>query len=854
MTQEEEIIYAQTEYKNGNQKPLEKLLNNNLALVRSIAKKYYSSLDYPQEDIIQIGTVALYRAIINFDATSNKKFPTFAYTVITNAYNKEYYLQNMDKRKINKENMISLDDTQKFKDDDGRSLHETIPDRQVNIEEDVLDEYIDKETISKLFKFLTIRERKIFEYLSERLEKTELKTYFNRTDRSLNQAVMLFSRKLKAITYYQNKINGTPKQFSVKFSAEDLRFGKQLAPYLSKNKMPSFDFVAEYGNAPLVISLIKKIVKNTFRIDDKQQTKFYYLRQILEKEEFEFCYKICVANKKSQDLIFDLNLSNAYFENLLRKTARKLAIAHIAHRLYYAENISKKDIATKFGIDEQVVSDYIKIIGYLNADAQSKLGTKKATFPVDIHKPTTYIKALNTVYKKDIFNNPEKLLILKSIFKESYIDILMLYFYENKSPNYICARLNLSKPQFFGKLRAIKFKLSRIYSVYDMVNNGHNVKEIGEKYNISQSILIKQFLAASVLFSGEEHLPVIYVNDRNVKTEQFKKFIFALPLQNRQTLQDRINAILPIFSKQKQNILINVVNGKSLKEEENRTFNKIIIRLKELHAVYVSQKLGETNERVYQILSTIDENKKASLLNLAKVIFENNEQLTKTYKLQIATNEENINIHRQKLKEIWKGFDLTNPNIYPRMKDVVTKECFDSFKLRYVDGKQYYEHDGLDGKTGKNLKKMHEFFERVMKHMSFCYFNYKQHGENWVAEKLGIRPEWVSIYYTRANHLISGEPLQNDKQRGLLRIKEFFEKNKTEEEIKNLIHYSLTQYEEDVFYLYFIKQFHDAKIKEIICEKYGPKPDKTFKNIPRYIIAKIKKNCYSREESDNNIN
>ena len=151
---------------------------------------------------------------------------------------------------------------------------------------------------------------------------------------------------------------------------------------------------------------------------------------------------------------------------------------------YKEKKGNDKDIATKFGIDEQVVSDYIRIIGYLNADAQSKLGTKKATFPVDIHKPTTYIKALNTVYKKDIFNNPEKLLILKSIFKESYIDILMLYFYENKSPNYICARLNLSKPQFFGKLRAIKFKLSRIYSVYDMVNNGHNVKEIGEKYNI----------------------------------------------------------------------------------------------------------------------------------------------------------------------------------------------------------------------------------------------------------------------------------------------------------------------------------------------------------------------------------
>ena len=141
-----------------------------------------------------------------------------------------------------------------------------------------------------------------------------------------------------------------------------------------------------------------------------------------------------------------------------------------------------------------------------------------------------------------------------------------------------------------------------------------------------------------------------------------------------------------------------------------------------------------------------------------------------------------------------------------------------------------------------------------MKNMAFCYFNYEKHGEEWVSKTLGIRPDDVYVYNAKARHLILGEPLASERQRGLSRIKQFFPPSKAEKEIECHIKQALSKYEFDMYNLYFVKQLEMDKIKQIIAEKHGERSEKTLQNLPRHITAKIKKNCYARETANQNEN
>lgn len=71
------------EFKKGNVKAKNKLVEHNLRLVAHIVKKYCSSAE-EQDDLISIGTIGLIKAINSFDENKGIKLATFASKCIEN--------------------------------------------------------------------------------------------------------------------------------------------------------------------------------------------------------------------------------------------------------------------------------------------------------------------------------------------------------------------------------------------------------------------------------------------------------------------------------------------------------------------------------------------------------------------------------------------------------------------------------------------------------------------------------------------------------------------------------------------------------------------------------------------------
>lgn len=81
MTREEEkeaIIAA----KSGDSAGQEKIIKENMGLVKSLAARYYKT-GYDPEDIIQLGAIGLFKAIRKFDFSFNVRFSTYAVPMIS---------------------------------------------------------------------------------------------------------------------------------------------------------------------------------------------------------------------------------------------------------------------------------------------------------------------------------------------------------------------------------------------------------------------------------------------------------------------------------------------------------------------------------------------------------------------------------------------------------------------------------------------------------------------------------------------------------------------------------------------------------------------------------------------------
>ena len=78
---QDEMTELFKQYKNGNKLVQEKLVNGNLKLVLSILKKYQNRCDN-MDDLFQIGTIGLIKAIKNFDLSFGVMFSTYAVFMI----------------------------------------------------------------------------------------------------------------------------------------------------------------------------------------------------------------------------------------------------------------------------------------------------------------------------------------------------------------------------------------------------------------------------------------------------------------------------------------------------------------------------------------------------------------------------------------------------------------------------------------------------------------------------------------------------------------------------------------------------------------------------------------------------
>ena len=66
---------------NGDNEAKEILIESNLGLVRSIVTKFLN-IGYERDDLFQLGSIGLIKAIYKFDPTFNVKFSTYAVPMI----------------------------------------------------------------------------------------------------------------------------------------------------------------------------------------------------------------------------------------------------------------------------------------------------------------------------------------------------------------------------------------------------------------------------------------------------------------------------------------------------------------------------------------------------------------------------------------------------------------------------------------------------------------------------------------------------------------------------------------------------------------------------------------------------
>lgn len=81
MIEHEQTLQLIEQAQNGDEEALSLLVTNNMPLIKSIVKRYKSrNLEY--DDLIQLGSMGLVKAVKNFDCSYNVRFSTYAVPMI----------------------------------------------------------------------------------------------------------------------------------------------------------------------------------------------------------------------------------------------------------------------------------------------------------------------------------------------------------------------------------------------------------------------------------------------------------------------------------------------------------------------------------------------------------------------------------------------------------------------------------------------------------------------------------------------------------------------------------------------------------------------------------------------------
>lgn len=84
ISQDDQIKYLKLAQQN-NKEAQEILIKSNIKLIMHSLNKKNLPKNYEYEDLVSVGAIGLYKAIMNFDITSNIKFSTFAIKCIDNS-------------------------------------------------------------------------------------------------------------------------------------------------------------------------------------------------------------------------------------------------------------------------------------------------------------------------------------------------------------------------------------------------------------------------------------------------------------------------------------------------------------------------------------------------------------------------------------------------------------------------------------------------------------------------------------------------------------------------------------------------------------------------------------------------
>lgn len=119
-------------YQAGNKEVYEDILKTYKNLMYGIISKYNKTVINSKDDLMQIASISLMKALKTFDVNKNYKFSTYLQTIITNDLNTVY-------RVVQKRNAIvnSLDDVLP-NEDNKLTVKDTIAD-DTNIEEEVME-------------------------------------------------------------------------------------------------------------------------------------------------------------------------------------------------------------------------------------------------------------------------------------------------------------------------------------------------------------------------------------------------------------------------------------------------------------------------------------------------------------------------------------------------------------------------------------------------------------------------------------------------------------------------------------------------------------------------------------------